>query len=167
MAIDLNENVSLLDQVKIQAQVLLPLLKKLRPELGEARANAIVRNALREWSRELRLEVGTKMSGGPREKWAAMQAAALPRIGDAVDVALIKQHEGALESNVTGCRYADFFRRLGEPELGFLLLCETDLHVAEVGRPEVELRRTQTIMEGAPYCDFRYRMRESAERGGE
>jgi hypothetical protein len=25
--------------------------------------------------------------------------------------------------------------------------------------PEIELRRTQTIMEGAEHCDFRYRKR--------
>jgi hypothetical protein len=32
-----------------------------------------------------------------------------------------------------------------------------DLHMVEVGSPEVELTRTQTIMKGAQYCDFRYR----------
>ena len=56
----------------------------------------------------------------------------------------------------------DFFRQLGEPELGAVLLCESDLHVAEVGSPEVELTRTQTIMQGAGYCDFRYRLKKAA-----
>jgi hypothetical protein len=35
-----------------------------------------------------------------------------------------------------------------------------DVHMAEViGGPEVELTRTQTIMKGAKYCDFRYRLK--------
>ena len=40
-----------------------------------------------------------------------------------------------------------------------VLLCETDRDIEEVGSPEVELKRTQTIMQGAKYCDFRYRFK--------
>src|SRR5262245_62185242 len=39
-------DIPLIEQVKIQAQVLVPLVKALQAELGEARANAIVRKAL-------------------------------------------------------------------------------------------------------------------------
>jgi hypothetical protein len=40
-----------------------------------------------------------------------------------------------------------------------LLLCESDFHVTEVlGNPDVKLERTQTIMNGAKYCDFRWQM---------
>ena len=73
---------------------------------------------------------------------------------------MLKREPEAVEFNVTGCRYADFFRQLGEPELGALLLCDMDVHLTElVGGPEVELTRTQTIMKGAQYCDFRYRLK--------
>ncbi len=41
-------SVSVLQQAKIQAQVLVPLVKALQAELGEARANALVRKALRD-----------------------------------------------------------------------------------------------------------------------
>ena len=37
---------SVLEQAKIQAQVLIPLVKALQAELGEARANALVRKTL-------------------------------------------------------------------------------------------------------------------------
>ena len=36
----------IIEQVKIQAQVLVPLVKALQRELGEPRANALVRRAL-------------------------------------------------------------------------------------------------------------------------
>jgi hypothetical protein len=42
-----------------------------------------------------------------------------------------------------------------------VLCCEDDFHIAEVGYPEVELTRTQTIMEGASYCDFRWGTKSS------
>ena len=39
-------DIPLIEQVKIQAQVLVPLVRVLQVELGEERANAIVRKAL-------------------------------------------------------------------------------------------------------------------------
>ena len=41
-------SISVIEQARIQAQVLVPLVKALQAELGEARANAIVRGALRD-----------------------------------------------------------------------------------------------------------------------
>ena len=159
MEIAINPEISLLDQVKIQALVLVPLLKALRAELGEDRANNLVTTALRDWSRDMFLRIGALMPGSPKEKWEALNAAAMPRIGTDIDFQMLKQEPDAMEFNVTGCRYADFFRALGEPELGAVLLCEADNHMVEVGSPEVELTRTQTIMKGAGHCDFRYRMK--------
>jgi len=39
-------DISIIEQVKIQAQVLVPLVRALQAELGEEPANAIVRKAL-------------------------------------------------------------------------------------------------------------------------
>src|SRR5262249_37328325 len=38
----------------------------------------------------------------------------------------------ALEFDITRCRYAEFFRALGEPELGALLICETNFALASM-----------------------------------
>lgn len=59
--------------------------------------------------------------------------------------------------DVTACKYADFYKELGEPELGFLLVCSADFAMAEGVDPDMKLTRTQTIMQGASHCDFRYR----------
>src|SRR4051812_2680196 len=56
---------SLLDKTKIQAQVLVPLLQALRAELGKERADAIVRQALRDWSTQLFATVGNGVEGSP------------------------------------------------------------------------------------------------------
>ena len=39
-------DIPVIEQAKIQAQVLVPLVKALRAELGEERANSLVRKAL-------------------------------------------------------------------------------------------------------------------------
>ena len=49
---------SLLDKTRIQAQVLVPVLRALRSELGKERADAIVKQALRDWSKQLFAAVG-------------------------------------------------------------------------------------------------------------
>lgn len=73
MDIAINPSISILDQVKMQAQVLVPVLKALRAELGEERADRLVTTALREWSRDVYLRIGASMPGGPREKWDGAQ----------------------------------------------------------------------------------------------
>jgi hypothetical protein len=159
------DKISLLERVKIQAKVLVPVVRALRKELGTERANQIVAGALRGWARELYAGIGGEMQGRPAEKFGAMVEAWIPKIGADVDFETLSQTPERWDFNVTGCRYADFFRGLGEPELGALLLCEEDVHVTElIGSPDVKLERTQTIMKGAQYCDFRWSMKQGEEK---
>ena len=152
----------LLEQCKIQAQVLVPLLKAFRAELGAERANRIAWAALAEWRRQITNELHAPLTGSPAERWMAGVMAASPMIGDAVDIEFLKQEPTAMEFNITGCRFAQFFRELGEPELGFALLCAMDNTAAEeIGAGEVQFTRTGTIMQGADHCDFRYALKKA------
>jgi hypothetical protein len=152
-------SVPVIEQVKIQAQVLVPLVKALQAELGEARANALVRKTLGDlyrrygeqfWQSRKDRDLGTIMAS----------AFANYARGDALDYEVKEQSENAFEADVTSCRYAEFFKELGEPELGFLLICSADFAQAEGFDPDIELSRSQTIMQGAGHCDFRYRRRK-------
>lgn len=148
--------VPLIEQVKIQAQVLVPLVKALQSELGEERANAIVRKALgglyrkygEKWSRAQGARNLGEMGAAAFEMFAA---------GDALEYEVLKKAPDVFEANVTECRYAQFYRNIGAPELGFLLTCSADFAHAEGFGANVKLTRTQTIMQGASHCDFRYR----------
>jgi predicted ArsR family transcriptional regulator len=148
---------SLLDKTRIQAQVLVPVLRALRSELGKEKADAIVKQALRDWSKQLFAAIGQGIEGSPRRKWAAIQSVWGEVSGKEVEVEILRHDEEALEIDVTHCRFAEFFRALGEPELGALLICETDFDIAAAGGSEVSLTRDQTIMQGAPSCTFRYK----------
>ena len=163
MDVEINEDISPLDEVKMQARVLVPVIRVLRAELGKQRANRIVSNALRDWSRSVFQSLGAEAKGSPREKWASVSAATMRRIGNDIEIEWIRRDANEIEFNVIGRRYADLFRQLGEPELGSILLCEGDDHLAELGAPDVEFTRTQTIMQAAEYCDFHYRMKSEAE----
>lgn len=149
--------ISLLDKTRIQSQVLLPMLRALRAEVGKDRADAIVKQALRDWSRQLFAAIGDGIEGGPRRKWATLQKA-WNQVGEPeVEFEMLRHDKEALEYDVTRCRYAEFFRAVGEPELGAILICEADFDIAAVAGREVSFERTQTIMKGARSCTFRYK----------
>jgi hypothetical protein len=148
-------DVPVIEQAKIQAQVLVPLIKALQAELGEDRANAIVRKSLgdvyrklgEKWWRARRASSVGENVGSLFERYAAE---------DALQYTIVEQSADAFSFDVTRCRYAQFYQELGVPELGFLLVCSADFQMAKGFGPDVELTRTQTIMQGATHCDFRY-----------
>ena len=154
-------DVPILEQVKLQAQVLVPLVKALQAELGEERAQAIVRTALaghyrklgeRWWQAQGKANLGDTAAGAFKTLFAG---------GGALDYTVIRQAPDAFDADVTGCRYAEFFKAIGAPELGFLLVCSADFPMAEGFGPGAKLERTQTIMQGASRCDFRYRLKNT------
>jgi len=149
--------ISLLDKTRMQAQVLTPVLRALRAELGKDTADAMVKRALRDWSKQLFAAIGDGVEGGPRRKWAAIQSVWGEVSGREVEFEILRHDKEAMDIDVTRCRFAEFFRALDEPELGALLICEADFDIASVGEGEVSLDRAQTIMQGAPRCTFRYR----------
>jgi hypothetical protein len=160
-------DVPLIEQVKIQAQVLVPLVKALRAELGEERANAIVRNALgglyRKYGEKWWRSQGSRNSEEKLASVFEMFAAA-----DALEYEVVSKTPEAFAVNVTACRYAEFYNKIGAPELGFLLTCSADFSHAEGFGADVRLTRTQTIMQGAGHCDFRYalqRREQQSENG--
>jgi hypothetical protein len=150
-------NVSLLDKTRMQAQVLVPVLRALRAEMGKDRADAIVKQALRDWSKQLFAAIGDGIEGTPGRKWAAINSVFGEVSGKEVEFNILRRDKEALDIDVTRCRFAEFFRALGEPELGALLICEADFDIVSVGEGDVSLERAQTIMGGAPRCTFRYK----------
>ncbi|HXW28990.1 MAG TPA: L-2-amino-thiazoline-4-carboxylic acid hydrolase [Xanthobacteraceae bacterium] len=154
-------DVSIIQQAKIQAQVLVPLVKALQAALGEEQANALVRGALGDIYRGYGEEFWRMKHEKNLGKIMASAFATYAR-DDALEYRVIEQSADAFEIDVTGCRYAEFYKELGEPELGFLLVCSADFPTAEGFGPDIKLTRTQTLMQGASHCDFRYkRLRET------
>ena len=148
---------SLLDKTRMQAQVLLPVLRAFRAQLGKDKADAIVKQALRDWSKQLFAAIGDGIEGSPRRKWAAINSVFGEVSGREGEVEILRHDKEVLDIDVTRCRFAEFFRALGEPELGALLICEADFDIASVGAGEVSLDRAQTLLQGAPSCTFRYK----------
>jgi hypothetical protein len=142
---------TLLEAVKIQARAVIPIVKALEPVLGKQRAHALVREAI---AQDYAARVGRR----------AAERNTHPRVDAAesefpVDARVVEDSETAFGLDMTGCKLAEYFRAIGEPEIGALLTCGVDFAAQETLRPDWELHRTQTQMEGAAFCDFRWRLR--------
>ena len=78
------------------------------------------------------------------------------RRGGALEIDVLDKSETEYSFNVTRCRYAEMYKKLGLEDLGSLLSCARDFNMATGFNKRIKLRRTQTIMDGASHCDFRY-----------
>jgi hypothetical protein len=152
-----NPDISLLDKTRIQAQVLVPVMRAMRDEIGRDKADALVRGALREWSKQIFADIGKGIEGSPGRKFAKMNTALAEVTEREVTFDMHRDDRQAREFDITSCRFAEFFRALGEPELGALLVCSTDIDIADAGGGAVSFSRDQTLMQGGSCCTFRYR----------
>jgi hypothetical protein len=73
-------------------------------------------------------------------------------------VEFLIESERNLHFNVMRCEYAELYRKLGMLELGYCLSCSRDDPFVKGLNSQIQLVRTQTIMQGAAYCDFRFMM---------
>jgi len=146
---------TLLLRLQAQAEVILPILKKLREELGAEQANKIVASSLRASTKEGMRRYVSEFSGVGQVKWDAINEDMAQYIGEDINIDLIE--EDYSEFNITKCKYAEYFKSIGEPELGAILSCECDNHIANEFGNQIEFKRSGTIMSGSGFCDFRYK----------
>jgi hypothetical protein len=147
-------NITHLERRRIEAGVLIPMLQAFQRALGKERANEIAREVIAELARQ------------DGERWAQQYGNDLPALqavsgvwsaGGSLEIEPLEQSAGRLHFNVTRCRYAELYQDLGLPELGYLFHCNRDFAMVKGFNPGIELERTQTIMQGAHHCDFRFR----------
>jgi hypothetical protein len=149
----LNE-IGVLKRREIEARILMPVLERLGAELGQERVFAIAREVIIEVARAQGRELAGQMGGNSLEHFAASMENW--KKGDAYRMETLEQTPERFSFNVTRCRYAEMYRSLGLAEVGALLSCNRDFSLVEGFNPDIALTRTQTIMGGAPHCDFRF-----------
>jgi hypothetical protein len=149
--------VTLLQQREIEARVLGPVFRAFAAELGEERAREILAGVVKQLARDAGCAAAQALGGNDLP--ALGTAIETWRAGGALELDVLRRDDEALEFNVTRCRFAEMYHRLGLGDLGPVLSCNRDGSMIEGFNPDVEFTRTQTIMEGASHCDFRYKKR--------
>jgi hypothetical protein len=104
-----------------------------RAELGRDKADALVKGPLRDWSRQVFAKIGDGIEGSPGRKFAKTDRSLKEVTLSEVTFEMHCRDKEALEFDVTSCRFAEFFRALGEPELGAMLVCSAGIDIAAAG----------------------------------
>ena len=147
---------SILYAIKMQSKMVIPIVRELEKEIGKERAHALVGRAIAGAYVDYRKLRGFEANSHPRVK----------QEGEDVFPAEREVIDDAGESygyNITGSLFAEYFRSIGEPEIGALMTCGVDFAPEDLVRPNWEFERTETRMQAASYCDFRWRKGASDE----
>jgi hypothetical protein len=153
-------SLTLLQRREIEARIAGPLIHGFIETIGRDTALEVVRRVISDLARQGGADLATRLGDASLPTFA--QALDLWREGGALEIDLLEQSAERLSFNVTRCRYAEMYRALGLDELGGSLSCQRDFALVEGFNPAIELERTQTLMEGAAYCDFRFRAKPSS-----
>src|SRR4030042_4631201 len=159
----LNE-IGVLKRREIEARILGPLIDGFAEECGRERALEIAKRVIVRIAREQGRALADHMGGNSLAHFVQSQENWVK--GEALAIEGLQVTDTAYDFNVTRCRYAEMYRALGIPELGVVLSCGRDLALGEGLNPDLKLTRTQTIMNGPPCCDFRYRLTPSVPPEG-
>ncbi|MCA1989630.1 MAG: L-2-amino-thiazoline-4-carboxylic acid hydrolase [Desulfarculus sp.] len=160
MSADLSK-VPLIARREIEARIVAPLIEAFGAELGREKALAQLERVIAQ----LALASGQEMARQVTENTIAALDTVVRFWGydSAMEVERLAQNNQRYDFNVRRCRYAEMYRELGLADLGLVLSCQRDFAFFEGFNPRIKLTRTQTIMQGADHCDFRFSLRGEDE----
>jgi hypothetical protein len=151
---DLNARVGVLTRREVEARVLAPIIDALSKNFRPDKVLPIVRETVTQIAADQGAELAEQMGGNTLAHFTdSLQYWARD---NALEIEVIEQSEEAFWFNVKRCRYAELYKNLGVSQYGTIFSCARDYALIKGFNRKINLKRTQTIMEGAAYCDFRY-----------
>ena len=149
--------IPMFEQRRIEAMILKHVYDTLKASHGVEVAQKTIAAAVRASSIEQAKMFAAKV-GGKTSIQTFVDRQALWKLGGAMEMEVKEQTETSYVFNVTRCKYAEMYRDMGLGEIGHLLSRQRDATFCEGYDKRMRLKRTQTIMQGASYCDFHYTM---------
>ncbi len=155
---DLNAKIGVLTRREVEARILLPVIRELGESFGREEVLEVVRTTIVRIAREQGEDLSKLMGNNSLQHFS--ETLQFWTRDNALEMDVIEESRDVLSFNVTRCRYAELYDSLGIRAIGTIFSCARDFALIEGFNPDVSLTRTQTIMEGAPFCDFRYRLKK-------
>ncbi len=152
---------TLLQRREIEAAIVGPLVRAFSKRFGEGPVRETLAEVIRGLARERGESMACELGANDLESFAG--TIGTWTAGGALELNVIESGPERLSFDVKHCRYAEMYRRLGLEDLGPTLSCLRDFELAAGFNPDIALERTQTLMEGASHCDFRFRQANRQE----
>ena len=159
----MDPKIPIIKRREIEARVIKPIFEEMVKQFGKEAALSILKNAIK---RDAVAQGSAAASTNPGDNDISefVKLYELWTAEDALEMDVLKITDTSFEFNITGCQYAKMYKKLRIPELGSVLSCGRDQHFCGGFNPKLTLRRSQTIMKGANFCDFRYRLDKNDQK---
>ena len=151
----------LLQRREIEATVIAPIVEAMGERFGREAVLEVLASTIERLAREHGAELARSL--GSSELSDLARVLEIWRGSGALEIEMIRADDTHFEFDVTRCRFAEMYHRLGIPELGPILSCNRDFCFAEGFNPDLHLERPKTIMKGDDHCDFRFRTKASPD----
>jgi len=158
----MSEPMGILQRRRIEAEILKPVYEEMVARFGEQAAQEVLGTAITKAAMAAARGFAEAEPEGPSLKGFA-DLLPLWQKDDALRMEVKRQDETHFDFDVTRCRYAEMYREMGLGHIGHLLSCNRDGAFCTGYDPRISMERTQTIMQGASHCDFRYTVKAEDE----
>lgn len=155
---DLNVRIGVLTRREVEARILAPVIDALSNKFDRDEVLEIVRETIIQIAADQGAELAEHMGGNSLQHFA--DSLQYWTKDNALEIEIMKQTEASFIFNVTRCRYAELYKKLGISGYGTIFSCARDFALINGFNEKITLRRTRTIMEGADFCDFCYTARK-------
>jgi fumarate reductase iron-sulfur subunit len=139
---------------EIEALMAVPLIKGYINAMGRKKALEVAEQVVKNLAMESGKMMVAFVGGNTMEH--LQKALPMFSMGGALEFDVVETSATKAGINVTRCKYAEMYKEHGLEDFGFMLSCGRDFALMEGFNPDLKFTRTQTIMEGAEYCDFRF-----------
>jgi hypothetical protein len=153
---------SMLEKRRIEAEILKHVYETLKSSQGLEVAKSTIAEAIRRSSMEQAARFAAETKGGTSLK-SFVDLQPLWTKDGALEIEVVGETATSFDFNVTRCRYSEMYKSMGLGDIGHLLSCQRDGTFCEGYDTKLQLSRSQTIMQGASHCDFRYRYEGEAK----
>ena len=154
-------DVPILLRREIEARIAGPLIRAFGDAFGKEETLRIAAEVVRELAEQSGAELAERCGGNSFDHLA--EGTGQWSAGGALERDVLERSDSRYEYNIVRCKYAEMYKSLGLEDMGFLLSCGRDGKMFGGFNPEIRFTRTQTIMQGAPHCDFRLALGEKGD----
>lgn len=151
----------ILEQRRIEASIIKPIYEEMVARLGKDQAREILHAAITKVAVE-QGQAYAQSEGGETSLRSFNALMPQWKASGALEMEMLVEADHDLHFNVTRCRYAEMYADMGLADIGHILSCGRDGTFCTGYNPNIKLDRSQTIMQGADHCDFRFRWEEES-----